>query len=135
MLSYATSRFRWGNLIYAEPSRFLEELEDSYVDWPVHLGKTEIREQPSGGSLFRKKVSVPSPKGLKKVSTTTPSSNGEFSNPGDLNIGSQVEHANYGKGKVIAIEGEEPNQKAIVYFPAVGQKQLLLRFAKLKRIG
>ena len=135
MLSYATSRFRWGNLIYAEPSRFLEELEDSYVDWPVHLGKTEIREQPSGGALFRKKVSVPSPKGLKKVSTTTPSSNGEFSNPGDLNIGSQVEHANFGKGKVIAIEGEEPNQKAIVYFPAVGQKQLLLRFAKLKIIG
>ena len=44
----------------------------------------------------------------------------------------EVEHAKFGKGKVISVEGEASNKKAVVFFNAVGQKQLLLKFAKLK---
>ena len=42
---------------------------------------------------------------------------------------------NSGKGKVIKVEGENPNEKATVFFPSEGQKQLLLKFAKLKIVG
>jgi DNA helicase-2/ATP-dependent DNA helicase PcrA len=43
-----------------------------------------------------------------------------------------VEHERFGKGKVIGIEGIGPNKKATVFFPEIGQKQLLLKFAKLR---
>ena len=46
--------------------------------------------------------------------------------------GMEVEHQRFGKGKVVAIEGKDANRKATVQFLAAGQKQLLLRFAKLK---
>ena len=46
--------------------------------------------------------------------------------------GAEVEHARFGKGKVLQVEGEAPNLKATVFFPAAGQKQLLLKFAKLR---
>ena len=42
-----------------------------------------------------------------------------------------VEHDRFGKGKVLKVEGNAPDLKATVFFPSAGQKQLLLRFAKL----
>jgi hypothetical protein len=51
--------------------------------------------------------------------------------PDGLQEGTTVEHERFGKGKVIKIEGRAPDLKATVFFPAAGQKQLLLRFAKL----
>ena len=42
-----------------------------------------------------------------------------------------VEHERFGKGKVLKVEGNAPDLKATVFFPSAGQKQLLLRFAKL----
>jgi len=51
-----------------------------------------------------------------------------------LQTGMQVEHPKFGLGKVIVVEGDGPNKKATVYFNAIGKKNLLLRFAKLKII-
>jgi DNA helicase-2/ATP-dependent DNA helicase PcrA len=42
-----------------------------------------------------------------------------------------VQHERFGTGKVTALEGDFPNNKATVEFSTVGQKQLLLKFAKL----
>jgi DNA helicase-2/ATP-dependent DNA helicase PcrA len=52
-----------------------------------------------------------------------------------LQAGMQVEHERFGKGKVLAVEGLGGNKKATVFFKEVGQKQLLLKFAKLRIIG
>ena len=52
-----------------------------------------------------------------------------------VGVGDTVMHAKFGKGKVVALEGSAPNEKATVFFPSVGQKQLLLKFAKLEVIG
>jgi DNA helicase II / ATP-dependent DNA helicase PcrA len=46
-----------------------------------------------------------------------------------------VEHQRFGEGKVLKIEGEMPNIKATIFFHGSGQKQLLLKFAKLKIKG
>jgi DNA helicase II / ATP-dependent DNA helicase PcrA len=43
-----------------------------------------------------------------------------------------VLHERFGNGKVINLDGDPPNIKATVFFQKSGQKQLLLKFAKLK---
>jgi hypothetical protein len=50
----------------------------------------------------------------------------------DIAEGVTVEHDRFGKGKVLKVEGREPDLKATIFFPSAGQKQLLLRFAKLR---
>ena len=55
--------------------------------------------------------------------------------PGDIAEGVTVEHERFGKGKVLKLEGNAPDVKATIFFPSSGQKQLLLRFAKLTVIG
>ena len=55
-----------------------------------------------------------------------------FAHPEDLKEGVTVEHERFGKGKVVKVEGAAPDQKATIFFPSAGQKQLLLRFAKLR---
>ena len=49
----------------------------------------------------------------------------------DLQVGMTVQHDRFGTGKVLTLEGTYPNSKATVAFEGVGQKQLLLKFAKL----
>ena len=44
----------------------------------------------------------------------------------------QVRHSKFGTGKVLEISGEDINKKATIFFDGIGQKQLLLRFAKLE---
>ena len=56
----------------------------------------------------------------------------ESDDPLKIQTGMQVVHLRFGKGKVINLEGEFPNRKATVFFSDHGQKQLLLKFAKLK---
>ena len=52
--------------------------------------------------------------------------------PAEIQPGLQVEHSRFGKGKVLTVEGEGASKKATIFFHAVGQKQLLLKYAKLK---
>ncbi len=63
-------------------------------------------------------------------------SSGDFKadDPSKIKAGMQVEHPRFGKGKVLNLEGAESNRKATVFFREHGQKQLLLKFAKLKII-
>lgn len=60
--------------------------------------------------------------------STSPASSGAIAE------GVNVMHEKFGKGKVLRIEGTSPNEKATVFFPTAGQKQLLLKFAKLEII-
>lgn len=146
-LSFATSRYRWGKLITSEPSRFIEEVDESFLEWenPYASGKGGGRSLSSsrkgyGNDSFenfggfgagKPKISKPAvPTGMKRVSQTT--SDAPKSDLSDLKVGYNVAHEKFGKGKVVALSGEYPNQKATVFFPRVGQKQLLLKFAKLE---
>ena len=52
----------------------------------------------------------------------------------ELKVGDEVQHERFGKGKVIELNGDFPNTKATVFFASAGQKQLLLKFAKLQLI-
>lgn len=135
-LSYATSRYRWGNLITSEPSRFIEEIDTEFLE-------VNNPSRGAGRSLnqvnLERKVGVPSKqlfsskqRNLKRVSAAdTQPKKGTTANLLDLKVGNNVRHEKFGKGKVVGLEGTPPT-KATVFFPKVGNKQLLLKFARLE---
>jgi DNA helicase II / ATP-dependent DNA helicase PcrA len=154
-ISYACTRYRWGNLISCEPSRFIEEIEPDYLEMPaepVERSNGGFRDDFSSGQVFGKGVfskttskppapSAPQgiPKKLVKVSAATKTSSDAEVFEGDdtrnLAAGMEVLHQRFGQGKVVNIEGAYPNQKATVMFQNAGQKELLLKFARLKVLG
>ena len=139
-LSYSTTRYKWGNLIYSEPSRFIEELDEKYLELPKENG-----ERGFGDSLYSAKPKLNTGKtketytqrpviGKKLVklnSATGGVSDFDTESLRNLQVGMQVQHDRFGNGKVITMEGDFPNNKATVFFEGVGQKQLLIKFAKL----
>ena len=52
----------------------------------------------------------------------------------NIQNGMRVKHSKFGSGKILEISGENINKKATIFFEGIGQKQLLLRFAKLEII-
>lgn len=151
-LTYTQSRYRWGKLIDAEPSRFIEEINESFLEYLTTI--TENRYKPLiDANIFgevdksklrlRKPVSSSPPRGpsennLRKLRRIKPVTSSASKNidAKDLNIsiGTIVEHVRFGKGSVIRIEGSGADTKAEINFSNGGLKKLLLRFAKLKVI-
>ncbi|MCK9617577.1 MAG: UvrD-helicase domain-containing protein [Lentimicrobiaceae bacterium] len=140
-LAYAESRYRWGNLTLCEPSRFIEEIDPRYLDLPKKISTPknlfyddDFVKPGSALSGFKPKnftkVSEISNKSPKAAISTT-----EASDPALIQPGMEVLHQSFGQGKVINVEGSEGNRKATVFFPGVGQKQLLLKFARLKIVN
>ena len=155
-LTYTLSRYRWGKLIDAEPSRFIEEIDDQYLDviTPVNdprqnpmlsadiFGDVEPNQIRFKRPVKRKsEAKVPkfvAPKNLKPVKRSgTPNVNNFDTNlfNGDLAKGNIVEHSRFGKGEVLLIEGKGADVKAEINFEHGGVKKLLLRFAKLSVLG
>lgn len=142
-LSFAENRYRWGEMIYCEPSRFLDEIDERYIDKPQKksffeadfLKKNEnSADKPKTSSTI---INVKS-KNLKRVDDLRYSVGGsqqQSNDSGSVQAGMQVEHERFGKGKILNVEGSGSNKKATVFFENVGQKQLLLHFAKLKIIN
>jgi DNA helicase-2/ATP-dependent DNA helicase PcrA len=135
-LSYAKNRYRWGNLVSNEPSRFVDEIPEKHIDYPQKPLKRQesFLTDDNFSSILAGKPPVKSrPADLKNFHKLNSISSGLQANSGDeIQVGMEVEHERFGKGKVISMEGAGPNTKATVFFHGVGQKQLLLRFARLK---
>lgn len=139
-LTYSTTRYKWGNLIYSEPSRFIEELDEKYLELPSENSERGFDEnsyssRPKLNTGKAKETYTQRPvigKKLVKVNSATKNT-GDFDTESlrHLQVGMQVQHDRFGNGKVINMEGDFPNNKATVFFEGVGQKQLLIKFAKL----
>jgi len=71
-------------------------------------------------------------KNFRRVSSVSPEPSHGGMDHGDLQTGMEVEHGKFGRGKIVQLEGNGANKKATVFFKGVGNKQLLLKFAKLK---
>lgn len=145
-LSYANTRYRWGNVTYTTPSRFIKEINEKYIDIPINKKSnfinTDKHYATSANTAFKtknyhsfNKTNIKTNTRLKKISSinnTTVTKNSETANITD---GIQVEHNRFGIGKVISVEGVNSNKKAIINFNDCGQKTLLLKYAKLKIIS
>ena len=143
VLSYAESRYRWGNLTLSEPSRFIEEIDQSLIE---RTRKASFR----GTSSFNEGVNFSDPfsksfqtrrdfqKKTTQPSNATPintpkNNNSDFTaaSPDVIDEGMRVLHQKFGQGTVMKVEGIGPNKKATVLFDDCGTKQLMLKFAKL----
>ncbi len=129
-ITYSGSRYKWGQLNFVKPSRFLNEIDKTCVDLPDEL----ITEPETNNTLssFSKSKNLRSASKMPESRTET--GNFDYDNPQLLQVGMTVEHQKFGKGKILNIEDVFPNTKATVFFNNVGQKKLLLKFAKLKII-
>ena len=133
-LSYAASRFTWGQLISSEPSRFIDEIDSQFLhfDSPSRgqgrsLGMGINRtERPFTGGLNR---SMGSPK-LTSMNELKGTSN--IGGNSTYMVGQNVQHEKFGKGKITKLEGVGNDQKATVFFPHHGIKNLIVRFANLQ---
>jgi DNA helicase-2/ATP-dependent DNA helicase PcrA len=152
-LTYTQSRYRWGKLIDAEPSRFIEEIDASYLEYLTPV--TEHRYKPlldvdifddvdKSKLRLRKPTAGNPPKGptedqLRKLRRLKPviSSSDKTYDGKDSNfkVGTLVEHVRFGKGKILKIEGVGADTKAEIDFENGGLKKLLLRFAKLNVVS
>lgn len=152
-LTYAQTRYRWGKLVDSEPSRFLEEIDETFLEYMTPKKVAPSVNRFVDENLFgdapkkirfqkpiqrrkiereQKKPAFTPPKNLKKLSQATAKSNLFDAN---IVVGTLVEHNRFGTGEVLALEGSGPNKKAEIQFGTVGKKKLLLQFAKLKVIG
>ena len=131
IMTYSTSRYKNGNVVYPQPSRFIAEIDPHYLEGfftPARSssertlnipGRPERMARPN--IQLQQKVEVPDidTSKLKPI-------NGELIVPGMV-----IFHPNFGAGKVVALDGLGVNKKAKVVFAQHGQKVLLLKFAKL----
>lgn len=151
-LTYTMSRYRWGKLIDAEPSRFIEEIDESFLEimTPIDdrrfnpmlsadiFGDVEpnmIRfKKPAKRKTEEKPPKFIPPAKLKPIGKSTGSPDVNLFD-GKLTVGNVVEHMRFGKGEVLKIEGAGADTKAEINFEHGGVKKLLLRFAKLDVLG
>ena len=155
-ISYALNRYKWGVLSDCRPSRFIKDIDSKYLEMPEeepdieqdddfndfkpkYKPKYNYRSHSNSAKLKPATVSVQPNKKftrlkdakIKNVSDT------DFiaDDPKKIQVGMSVKHQRFGVGKVISLEGEFPNIKAMVFFQSSGQKQMLLKFAKLKIVN
>ena len=145
-LTYTLSRYRWGKIIDAEPSRFLAEIDEQFIDNQVvnddysfkPFMDTSVFDVPDPNKVrFKppvKKKPIPSipPKArMKSVSKAAPSS-GPTLGLSEIQQGIRVSHSRFGFGTVLSTDGVGNDAKALIRFDQSGEKNVLLRFAKLK---
>ena len=156
ILSFATMRYRFGNITYCEPSRFINEIDDKYLDYPKENIQKKFSDDSFGGYRTNylknnkldenaltnnEKTNVitfnPSNKKLIKINSNLSSSSSILDTKLNKNLiaGDWVLHDKFGKGQISVLEGNWPETKANILFENVGQKSLLLKFARLNKIN
>jgi DNA helicase-2/ATP-dependent DNA helicase PcrA len=139
-ISFSESRYRWGELNFCEQSRFVEEIDEAYIELPRRMAPQPAVQQkkPEKKPSFKPHPPQYGNKKLKKMNQAQYSepaggfTDSDFQTVQKILPGVQVEHQRFGKGKVLSVEGTGASKKAAIFFQTVGQKQLLLKFAKLK---
>jgi DNA helicase II / ATP-dependent DNA helicase PcrA len=153
-LTYANSRYRFGQLVNNESSRFLEEMPEKFID-RSYAGGGSVRNSPGsslfgnsgggGGNMFdrmQKKAPTPPPTaarpmpkaaaGAAPASTHVPSAGFTPDDPALMEAGMKVEHQKFGFGTIMQMEGAPNNRIATVVFPkGGGEKKIMLNYARL----
>ena len=162
ILTYAEQRYRWGKLTDGELSRFVDEIDENYLEFSVPkemrrgaasamldaslFGDAPASSSSSSQAAFRRKPSAGGassfpaspgksyrPKNLKPLSAAGA---GRSSGAGDTDLaaGQRVRHERFGDGTVLSVEGAGADAKATIEFDNIGPKKMLLKFAKIQKI-
>jgi DNA helicase II / ATP-dependent DNA helicase PcrA len=136
-LSYALTRYRFGRLKNCEPSRFLDDVDQRFIKVSTKLGGLESvppSSQYAKNLINGIKKTVSSQPVVKKASSTAYKPSADFapSDTSTLQAGMKVEHPKFGFGTVVQMDMSGADRKARIEFSEVGEKTLLLSFAKLR---
>jgi DNA helicase II / ATP-dependent DNA helicase PcrA len=129
-LTYSASRYRFGQMKYCEPSRFLVEIDAAHLEAlnPVTT-KQESDRAKITGSFGR----VPSR--MAAAAPVIDIANFKVSPPEKIDKDMKVLHLKFGLGTVLAIEGAKDNRVATIKFKDLSEQQerkIMLKFAKLQ---
>lgn len=144
-LSFANARYRFGSLIQNDPSRFLDELPDEYIDASLAQKKrtasaADLNNYRNGQSAISKETKNLSQSGKSLTGVNpnpptyihTPNPNFKPSDPASFKEGVRVEHVKFGFGTIIKIEGNVNNSIAHIKFDEIAdEKRIMLNFSKL----
>ncbi len=147
-LTYANTRYRFGNLTQNDPSRFIDELPEKYLDrafaggnmrnnqtshWnPFDKIKTAFKGGPTDDRpRYTDKPAYVTTAAIK-IKEHTPSADFAPSDTSNLQEGQKVEHQKFGFGEVMKMEGAAHNPIATVKFEHNGEKKIMLNYAKLR---
>jgi DNA helicase-2/ATP-dependent DNA helicase PcrA len=135
-LTWANTRYRYGELTYSARSRFLDEIDKSQVleessssrhaaPYRRDEGRpipsrppAPVRKKPESGHVF--------------FADPLPDYENESQISFNARVGSRVVHESFGRGKIMSIDGSGENARAVVDFESVGRKHLMLKFANLR---
>lgn len=161
-ITYANTRYKFGQLVQNEPSRFIDELPEQYLDRSFAGGGMRNQAGGLGSSAFDRmnggwrnnnnnnnaareaeirygappsknsKPSYMAPKSPGKVVEHKPSEDFKASDTANLQAGQKVEHQKFGFGEVVKMEGAAHNPVATIKFELNGEKKIMLNYAKLR---
>ncbi|MFY0643771.1 MAG: UvrD-helicase domain-containing protein [Bacteroidia bacterium] len=137
-LSFATSRFRFGTLLPCEPSRFIDEIDNEFLELDRRntlqaksrdldqlernrTGRSNLSRTISKQNQPRRQMAKP-----PVISNFVPDKIDHFE------VGLKIEHQRFGKGEIASLSGEQGDLKAVIDFLEYGKKTLVLKFAKLR---
>lgn len=131
-ISFANNRYRFGSLVQNDPSRFIDEL-------PAELTDDTLAAKPKQRTLFSKAApQADSALKQKKISKPASAANHTVSagftpdDPKQMEAGMKVEHERFGFGHIETLEGPISNRIATINFGTMGQKKIMLNYAKLR---
>jgi DNA helicase-2/ATP-dependent DNA helicase PcrA len=153
-ITYANTRYKFGSLVQNEPSRFIGELPEQYLDRSFAGGGARNQAFGNGGSAYERMSrgfgagsgsfgNTSRPETGKKPAYLTPVSRPQTrehvpspdfvpSDTSNLQVGQKVEHQKFGFGEVMKMEGAAHNPIATVRFDLNGEKKIMLNYAKLR---
>jgi len=155
-ITYANTRYRFGSIVQNEPSRFIQELPDQFLDRSFAGGgaRNQSNNGWQAGSAFERmnrgfgngsrsldgerratesKPSYLTPTTRQQFAVNhVPSKNFVASDTSNLQAGQKVEHQKFGFGEVMKMEGSAHNPIATVKFDLNGEKKIMLNYAKLR---
>ena len=134
-ISLAMQRTTFGESESSVPSRFLAEIPDALIDWRESGANRNLGSSGYTGSIARTAGYEPGERKVKprtewKGAISSVRDNGDLT----LAIGDQIEHSDFGQGKVIDVSGEPPKQTAEVVFAGGAKKRLLVRVAPITKL-
>ncbi|MEV0439176.1 DNA helicase PcrA [Streptomyces spectabilis] len=130
-LTRASMRSAWGQSSYNPPSRFLEEIPATHLEWK-RTGSVgaPASSGPAGGVASSLSSSRSRAGGAQGFATRRATEKPVVS----LAVGDRVTHDQFGLGTVVGVKGTGANAEATVDFGAEKPKRLLLRYAPVEKL-
>ncbi|MFM9554986.1 DNA helicase PcrA [Streptomyces caniscabiei] len=131
-LTRSTLRSAWGQPSYNPPSRFLEEIPATHLEWKRTGASAPVSSGPAAGiaASLSSSRSRSSASGASGFATRRGSEKPVVS----LAVGDRVTHDQFGLGTVVGVGGSGANAEATIDFGDTKPKRLLLRYAPVEKL-